>query len=272
MRDAADRPGRQPALGEVLSRGDALHSVRHRSRLPLSVGGCLSGDVAGECEPDFRRHGFVSWHLVRRLHLRPEEKGVRLEIVMIKFGTSGWRGLIARDFTFDNVRLASQGIAGYLNSELRNPRSAIADRKPLVILGHDTRFLGREFSLAAAEVLAASGLDPLLCQRDAPTPVIAHAIRYRKAIGGINMTASHNPAEYQGLKLSTHQRAPATPEVTRQIEANIAQLLARNWNFQAAVAGTFACKTLDPQPAYFKQLRRLIDFAAIRKARLKVAV
>ena len=190
----------------------------------------------------------------------------------IKFGTSGWRGLIARDFTFDNVRLATQGIADFLNSEIRNSKSEVFGRTPEVIMGHDTRFLGREFSLAAAEVLAASGLTPLLCNRDAPTPVIAHTIRRRKAIGGINMTASHNPAEYQGLKFSTHNGAPATPEVTQQIEANIAQLLARNWSFRAAVVGTFACKTLDPQPAYFKQLRRLIDFAAIRKARLKVAV
>jgi phosphoglucomutase len=190
----------------------------------------------------------------------------------IKFGTSGWRGLIARDFTFDNVRLATQGIAGFLNSEIRKPEAEIFNRKPVVILGHDTRFLGREFSLAAAEVLADSGLIPLLCNRDAPTPVIAHSIRNRKAIGGINMTASHNPAEYQGLKFSTHNGAPATPEVTQRIEANIAQLLARNWSFPAAVVGTFACKTVDPQPAYFKQLRRLIDFAAIRKARLKVAV
>jgi len=190
----------------------------------------------------------------------------------IKFGTSGWRGLIARDFTFDNLRLATQGIADFLNSEIRNPKSEILNRKPVVILGHDTRFLGREFSLAAAEVLAANGLIPLLCNRDAPTPVIAHTIRNRQAIGGINMTASHNSAEYQGLKFSTRNGAPATPEVTQQIEANIAQLLARNWSFRAAVVGTFACKTLDPQPAYFKQLRRLIDFAAIRKARLRVAV
>src|SRR3989442_1665429 len=190
----------------------------------------------------------------------------------IKFGTSGWRGLIARDFTFDNVRIATQGIADFLNSEIRNPKSEIFNRKPVVILGHDPLFLGREFSLAAAEVLAANGLIPLLCNRDAPTPVIAHTIRHRQAIGGINMTASHNPAEYQGLKFSTHNGAPATPEVTQQIEANIAVLLGRSWSFRAALVGTFACKTLDPQAAYFKQLRRLIDFGAIRKARLKVAV
>ena len=85
---------------------------------------------------------------------------------MIKFGTSGWRGLIARDFTFDNVRFATQGIAQYLKAELANPSSAVYGRKPVVILGHDTRFLGREFSLAAAEVLSNAGLIPLLCQRD----------------------------------------------------------------------------------------------------------
>ena len=117
----------------------------------------------------------------------------------IKFGTSGWRGLIARDFTFDNVRLATQGIAQYLLAELADPKSTIHGRKPVLILGYDTRFLGREFSLAAAEVLTKAGLSPILCDRDTPTPVIAHTIRQRKAIGGINMTASHNPAEYQGL-------------------------------------------------------------------------
>src|ERR1043165_8816549 len=134
----------------------------------------------------------------------------------IKFGTSGWRGIIARDFTFDNVRLATQGLAEYLSSA----NGATGKSSRLVIMGHDTRFLGREFSLAAAEVLAAGGLVPLLCDRDAPTPVIAHTIRNRQAIGGINMTASHNPAEYQGLKFSTHNGAPGPPEGTRQIKSN----------------------------------------------------
>ena len=147
---------------------------------------------------------------------------------VIKFGTSGWRGIIARDFTFDNVRLATQGIADYLKSEVGSQKSDLAGRKPVVILGYDTRFLGREFSLAAAEVLAANGLEPLLCDRDTPTPVIAHTIRHRKALGGINMTASHNPPAYQGLKFSTSNGAPATPEVTKQIEANIAKLQAQN--------------------------------------------
>ncbi len=89
---------------------------------------------------------------------------------MITFGTSGWRGLIARDFTFDNVCLVTQAIAEYLSS-------ATGPASKIVIMGHDTRFLGREFSLAAAEVLAANGLVPLLCNRDTPTPAIAHNIR-----------------------------------------------------------------------------------------------
>jgi phosphomannomutase len=86
------------------------------------------------------------------------------------------------------------------------------------------------------------------------------------------MTASHNPAEYQGLKFSTYNGAPATPEVTRQIEAAIAQLQEQQWSFKAAVIGTFKCKTFNPLRDYFKQVRKLVNFAAINKAKLKVAV
>src|SRR3984957_7850888 len=190
----------------------------------------------------------------------------------IKFGTSGWRGIIAQDFTFDNVRLATQGIANYLNSEIRNEQSALHYRNPVVIVGHDTRFLARDFALAVCEILAANDIEPLLCDRDTPTPVIAYAIRHRKALGGINMTASHNPAEYQGLKFSTWNGAPATPDVTKQIETNIARLQSQNWRFNGAVIGTYECETFNPQLAYFKQLHKLIEFSVLRKAKLKVAL
>ncbi len=190
----------------------------------------------------------------------------------IKFGTSGWRDIIARDFTFDNVRLATQGIADYLKAELANPKSPIAGRKPVMILGNDARFLGRDFSLAAAEVLAANGIEPLLCDRPTPTPVISHTIRHRKAIGGINMTASHNPAEYQGLNFSTYNGAPATPDVTQKIEANIVKLQSANFAFKAVPFGTFTCKEINPQPEYFKALHKFIKFDVIRKAKLKIAV
>jgi alpha-D-glucose phosphate-specific phosphoglucomutase len=193
-------------------------------------------------------------------------------MAIIKFGTSGWREIIARDFTFDNVRLATQAIADYLNTEKRNKQSPLHSRKPVVIVGRDTRFLGPEFTLAAAEVLAANGITPLLCDRDTPTPVIAHTIRHRKAIGGINFTASHNPPEYQGLKFSTWNGAPATPEVTKQIEANIVKLQAENFSFKGSVIGTYKCETINPQPDYFKQLHKLIEFSVLRKAKLKLAV
>jgi alpha-D-glucose phosphate-specific phosphoglucomutase len=190
----------------------------------------------------------------------------------IKFGTAGWRSLIARDFTFDNVRLASQGVAEYLQHELADASSAIYGRKPAVIIAYDCRFLGREFALAVAEVFSANGLTPLLCSRDTPTPVLSFTIRQRKAIGGINITASHNPPEYSGFKFSRHDGAGAPPKVTRQIEATIARLQKENWTFSASIAGTFKCKTIDPQPEYFKQIRRLVDFPTLRKARLKIAV
>ena len=206
----------------------------------------------------------------------PSKYGTRVtrpsNIMAIKFGTSGWRGLIAQDFTFENVRLTTKAIADYLQKELKNRKSPIHGRKPTVILGHDTRFLGREFSLAAAEVLCANGLTPLLCECPTPTPVIAHTIRTRKALGGINMTASHNPAEWQGLKFSTYNGAPATPEVTKPIEARVQKLIDSKWFFPASVVGTFKCKTIDPRGDYFKQIKKLIDFKAIKKAKLKIAV
>ena len=102
--------------------------------------------------------------------------------VNIKFGTSGWRGIIAEDFTFHNARLAAQGTALYLKEELADKNSPIYGRKPLVIIGHDSRFLGREFALAVAETLSNEGLQPLLCEDDAPTPVIAFSIRDKKRL------------------------------------------------------------------------------------------
>jgi phosphomannomutase len=191
---------------------------------------------------------------------------------VIQFGTAGWRSLIARDFTFANVRLCSQGLADYLKAQLADAKSPIHGRKPEVVLSYDCRFLGREFALATAEVLAANGLTPLLCNRDTPTPVLAFEIGRRKAIAGVNITASHNPPEYSGFKVSQFDGAGAPPEVTKPIEQTMARLQKENWSFQGAIAGTFACKTIDPQPEYFKRIRKLVDFSNIKKGRLKIAV
>jgi phosphoglucomutase len=190
----------------------------------------------------------------------------------IKFGTAGWRAIIAREFTFEHVRYCAQAVAEHLKAELANPQSPIHGRAPNIIITHDCRFLGREFALAVAEVFTANGLTPLLCNRDTPTPVLAFTIRKRKAIGGINITASHNPPEYSGFKFSRYDGAGAPAEVTRQLEAIIARLQAEKWTFHSAVIGTFQCKTIDPKPDYFKQIHKLVDFAALKRAKLKLAV
>src|ERR1700737_2909192 len=100
----------------------------------------------------------------------------------IKFGTSGWRAIIADDFTFANVRLAGGAIAEHVRSR---------NAKPTVIVGHDTRFFAEEFSLTAAQILREHGIHVLLCEGANPTPAIAHDIRRRKVDGAINFTASH---------------------------------------------------------------------------------
>ena len=190
----------------------------------------------------------------------------------IRFGTAGWRALIARDFTFANVRLASQAVAEYLKSGLTDPLSGIEGREPNVIIAYDCRFLGRPFALAVAEVFAANGLTALVCERDTPTPVLSFTIRRRKAIGGINITASHNPPEYSGFKFTRHDGVGAPPEVTRTIEETIARLQRENWSFPAGIVGTFSCKSISPQAEYFRHIRKLADFSRIKKARLKAAV
>ncbi len=129
----------------------------------------------------------------------------------IKFGTSGWRAVMADEFTFANVRRAVTGIARYVVSQ--KPAGA------RVIVGRDPRFLGESLCAIAAEVLASHGVTPLVIAEPAPTPAISYAVIREHADGAINFTASHNPPEYNGIKFSTPDGAPALPEVTRQIEA-----------------------------------------------------
>src|SRR2546430_2466514 len=134
--------------------------------------------------------------------------------MQIKFGTSGWRAVMAEEFTFANVRRAVGGIARYVVSQ--KPKGA------RVIVGRDPRFLGETLCAMAADILAANGITPLVIAEAAPTPAIAYAIIQTKADGAINFTASHNPPEYNGIKFSTPDGCPALPEVTKKIEAEIA--------------------------------------------------
>ena len=178
----------------------------------------------------------------------------------IKFGTSGWRAVTAEEFTFANVRRAVNGIARYVASE--KPAGA------RVIVGRDPRFLGETFCSIAAEILAAHGITPLVIGDAAPTPAISYAVIREHADGAINFTASHNPPEYNGIKFSTPDGAPALPEATDGIEAEIAAFDAKTpWPRAASKAGS---QPLDPRGIYLARLQEIIDFKIIQKAGLRV--
>jgi phosphoglucomutase len=178
----------------------------------------------------------------------------------IKFGTSGWRAIVADEFTFDNVRLATTAIAEHVLSR---------NKKPTLLVGHDTRFFSEEFAGTAAQVLRARGIGVLLCEGPTPTPAIAYETVRRKLDGAINFTASHNPAEYQGLKFSGSNGGPASTEVTREIEERAAKLAARG-GVPAPEASRDGFERVRPQEHYFRRLAKLVRFDVIRESQLKI--
>jgi phosphoglucomutase len=179
----------------------------------------------------------------------------------IKFGTSGWRAIVADEFTTANIRLAVAGIAAYVKTQPEPHR---------VLVGRDPRFLGESFVDLAARVLSGADVTPIVIPDAAPTPAIAHAVRALKTSGSINFTASHNPPEYNGIKFSTHDGAPALPEVTRQIEDAIARLEQSGAQISTSSAPTGGFETTDVKPAFLRRLAELVDLKAIAKSGIKV--
>ncbi len=185
----------------------------------------------------------------------------------IKFGTSGWRGVIADDFTFARVKVVTQAIADHLAAQ------GLKDKG--VVVGCDTRFHSERFAAEAAKVLAANGVKSFLSNRDVPTPVVAFEILRRRAAGGINFTASHNPPEYNGLKFSPSWGGPALPETTKDIETRANALLDKNNIGSLSLADAKSkglIEEIDCRKYYIEDLRKKIDFDLIRKAKLKVGV
>lgn len=182
---------------------------------------------------------------------------------MITFGTSGWRGVIGEDFTFEKVRIASQGIANYLRKQEQTDGG--------IVIGYDTRFLSEKFASEAARILAFNGIQAYLCNRDVPTPCVSFETVRRKASGAINFTASHNPPEYNGLKFSTANGAPALPEVTKAIEKEIHALEEAQTPIDVYEKSELI-ETIDPKARYLAELRGRIDSEAIRKSGLRIAV
>ena len=187
--------------------------------------------------------------------------------VKIQFGTSGWRGVIADDFTFERVRVVTQAIADHITEQGLKEKG--------IVVGYDTRFLSERFAEVAVTVLAANGIRSFLSTRDVPTPVVSFEIIRRKTAGGINITASHNPSEYNGMKFSPAWGGPALPETTKDIESRANALMNKN-----SVAGMPLAETregglvedVDLRKNYLDDLKKKIDLEPIRKGKLKIAV
>ena len=128
----------------------------------------------------------------------------------IKFGTDGWRGVIADDFTFANVARCSQGLADYLRAE--------GSASYGLVVGYDTRFASREFAETVASVMAGNGIVVFLCRQPVPTPVVSHHVVQRGAAGGVVITSSHNPAAWSGFKFKSAQGGSASQAVTDALE------------------------------------------------------
>ena len=181
----------------------------------------------------------------------------------IKFGTSGWRGWIADEFTFANVRLAVTAIAEHVKAKTR---------QPTILVGYDPRFFSEEFSQLTAEILLHEGIRVLLCDTFTPTPAIAHEIQRSKLDGAINFTASHNPAQYHGLKFSSSDAGPALPEVTKDIEARAAKLHASGGVAPLGHGEKKKAEMVNLRAAYLKRVEELIRFDVLRKGGAKFAV
>ncbi len=179
----------------------------------------------------------------------------------IKFGTSGWRAIVADEFTVSNIRRAVAGIAAYVKTQPA-PHS--------LLVGRDPRFLGESFVAETGRVLAAAGVTPIVIPDAAPTPAISHAVRTLKTSGAINFTASHNPPEYNGIKFSTPDGAPALPEVTEQIESAIVSDDAAMTSIPESEPPAGGFETVDVKPAFLKRLAELVDLKAIAKSGIKI--
>lgn len=183
----------------------------------------------------------------------------------IHFGTDGWRGRIAEDYTFDNVRRCAKGFADYLLKKGHGDE--------WVIVGHDKRFDSEYFAAAAAEVLAAAGLRAYLTDGATPTPAISYSVIARQAVGAVNITASHNPATDNGFKVRDQHGGAIDPAGLKEIESYIPLSADGIKRIPIAEAEARGCVVLfDPAPAYIEQIHKLIDLQPIKDAGLKILV
>lgn len=180
----------------------------------------------------------------------------------IKFGTDGWRGVIAEDYTFDNVRRCAQGVAHYFLQH--------EGREKGMVVGYDYRFGSERFGAAAAEVLAANGIPVILTQIGTPTPVISYAILANKTAGAINITASHNPGSDNGFKVRGSYGGAVDPDVLVQIESAIPDISGVKRMALADALTDGLVEEFDPALAYLEHLKEMIDVEPLKRAGLSI--
>lgn len=178
---------------------------------------------------------------------------------VIQFGTDGWRGLLAADFTFQNVRAVARAIARYLKREA--PGQAC-------LIGYDNRFLAEEMALIAWEVLQEEGIPASVTEQPTPTPVLAHAVQRQRAGGAIIFTASHNPPRYQGMKFIPWYAGPATPQITLELQ-EVANRVAPQERIDGRLPA--AVPLFDPAPEYWAHLGGLVDLERLKGSDLRIA-
>lgn len=185
----------------------------------------------------------------------------------IKFGTDGWRAVIAEEFTFENVRYCAQGVASYLKTK------GLANRG--IAIGYDHRFASEDFAAATAEVMAGNGIHTWLSPKAIPTPQVCFTILQRKAGGGIVITASHNPARYNGFKFREETSVSASSEVSAEVEEYVRQALTSRKIEQIPISEALDKKLvehIDLTADYLAQISRLVDIEKIRKAGLNIII
>src|SRR2546429_2971803 len=177
----------------------------------------------------------------------------------IKFGTDGWRGITADDFTYATVRRVAQGMADYMRSRSKDP---------LAVVGYDCRVASEEFARTVADVFAAGGVRSLVFDRASPTQVASWTVIDRKATGAAVITASHNPYQFNGYKYKPKTGSGVPPEVIAELERNIAALgevAVPDHNVSHGLVSAY-----DPRPPYYAQIARMVDLDAIKGASLRI--
>ena len=177
----------------------------------------------------------------------------------IKFGTDGWRAVIAEDFTFANARIVAQSIARYV--------VRCEDARKGVIIGYDHRFASDTIAAAAAEVLSASGTPIFLTDKPCPTPAVSLLVRQRAAAGGLMITASHNPYQWNGIKYKASYGSSALPSIIAQIEKELA--VVQQESVPRLPARKNLIQPLEPRAPYLDTLEKLVDWKRLRGAKLR---